>query len=108
MSAIASKKRNIPVFHIEAGNRSFDFRVPEELNRKLIDHCSDINFTYTKLAKNYLISEGINADRIINVGSPMMQVIEENKKKISKSKILKKLNLKRNSFFLFSFLEKKM
>ncbi len=103
LAAIAAKKRNIPVFHLEAGNRSFDFRVPEELNRKLIDHCADINFTYTKLAKNYLVSEGINADRIINVGSPMMEVIHENKKKIFNSNILKELNLKRNNFFLFSF-----
>ena len=103
LAAIAAKKRNIPVFHLEAGNRSFDYRVPEELNRKLIDHCADINFTYTKLAKNYLVSEGINADRIINVGSPMMEIIQENKKKILASKILKKLKLKKNNFYLFSF-----
>ena len=103
LAAIAAKKRRVPVFHLEAGNRSFDYRVPEELNRKLIDHCADINFTYTKLAKNYLVSEGINADRIINVGSPMMEIIRENKKKILASKILKKLKLKKNDFYLFSF-----
>ena len=103
LSAIVAKKRNIPIFHLEAGNRSFDCKVPEELNRKLIDHCSDINFTYTSHAKNYLISEGISPDRIVKVGSPMLEVISHNKKKINKSSILKKLKLKKKNYFLVSF-----
>ncbi|MDC1079935.1 UDP-N-acetylglucosamine 2-epimerase (non-hydrolyzing) [Candidatus Pelagibacter sp.] len=103
LAAIAAKKRNIPIFHIEAGNRSFDQRVPEELNRKLIDHCSDINFTYTNLAKNYLIQEGLYPDRVINIGSPMLEVINDQKSKINKSNILKKLKLKKNEYFLISF-----
>ena len=103
LAAIAAKKRNIPIFHLEAGNRSFDQRVPEELNRKLIDHCSDINFTYTNLAKNYLIQEGLYPDRVINIGSPMLEVINDQKSKINKSNILKKLKLKKNEYFLISF-----
>jgi len=103
LTAIAAKKRNIPIFHIEAGNRSFDQRVPEELNRKLIDHCSDINFTYTNLAKNYLIQEGLYPDRVINVGSPMFEVINDQKSEINKSNIIKKLKLKKNEYFLISF-----
>ena len=103
LSSIVAKKRKIQVFHIEAGNRSFDYKVPEELNRKIIDHTSDINFTYTDIAKNYLVSEGIPADRIIKVGSPMKEVIVHNRKKINKSNILKKLVLKKNKFFLVSF-----
>ncbi len=103
LSSIVAKKRKLQVFHIEAGNRSFDYKVPEELNRKIIDHSSDINFTYTDIAKNYLISEGIPADRIIKVGSPMKEVINQNSKTINKSNILKKLGLKKNKFFLVSF-----
>lgn len=103
LASIAAKKRKIQVFHIEAGNRSFDHRVPEELNRKLIDHTSDINFTYTQIARDYLISEGIPSDRIIKVGSPMNEVIQENKILIAKSDILKKFKLKKNGFFLISF-----
>jgi len=103
LAAIAAKKRNIPIFHIEAGNRSFDKRVPEELNRKLIDHCSDINFTYTNLAKNYLIQEGMYPDRVITVGSPMLEVINDQKSKINKSNILKRLKLKKDKYFLISF-----
>ena len=103
LAALAAKKRNIPVFHVEAGNRSFDQRVPEELNRKLIDHCSDINFTYTSLAKNYLIEEGLYPDRIINVGSPMLETIENQKSKVNKSHILQKLKIKKNGYFLISF-----
>ncbi len=103
LAAIAAKKRKLQVFHIEAGNRSFDHRVPEELNRKLIDHSSDINFTYTQIAKDYLVSEGISSDRVIKVGSPMNEIIRENKLAIDKSNILKKLKLKQNEFFLISF-----
>lgn len=103
LAAIAAKKRNIPIFHVEAGNRSFDSKVPEELNRKLIDHCSDINFTYTNLSKNYLLQEGFYPDRIINIGSPMLEVINNQKKKIVQSKILKQLKIKKNDYFLISF-----
>jgi UDP-N-acetylglucosamine 2-epimerase len=103
LAALAAKKRNIPIFHLEAGNRSFDQRVPEELNRKLIDHCSDINFTYTNLAKKYLTQEGLYPDRVITVGSPMLEVIDDQKLKINKSNILKKLKLKKNDYFLISF-----
>lgn len=102
ISSICAKKRNIQVFHLEAGNRSFDDKVPEELNRKIIDHVSDINFTYTDLAKNYLINEGLPANRIIKVGSPMGEVLFKNKNKISKSSILKKLKLKKKNYFLVS------
>lgn len=101
--ALAAKKRNIPVFHIEAGNRSFDPKVPEELNRKIIDHCSDINFTYTNLAKSYLVQENFYPDRVINVGSPMLEVINDQKRKINNSKILSKLKLSKNEYFLISF-----
>ena len=75
LSAIAAKKKKVPVFHFEAGNRCFDFRVPEETNRKLIDHISDINLTYSSNASNNLINEGLPADRIIKVGSPMNEVL---------------------------------
>ncbi len=103
LASIVAKKRKLQVFHIEAGNRSFDYTVPEELNRKLIDHSSDINFTYTNLSKNYLIAEGIPPDRIIKVGSPMNEVLKQNRQSINKSKILNKLKLKKNEFFLVSF-----
>lgn len=103
LAAIAAKKKHIPVFHLEAGNRSYDYKVPEELNRKLIDHCSDINFTYTNHAKNYLVSEGISPDRVIKVGSPMLEVIKQNEKKIKRSNILRKLKLKKKNYFLISF-----
>ena len=72
---MVAKKKKIPIFHIEAGNRCFDIRVPEEVNRKLIDHLSDVNITYTKLAKDYLINEGLNPQNIIKVGSPMREVL---------------------------------
>ena len=103
LASIVAKKKKLQVFHVEAGNRSFDYRVPEELNRKIIDHTSDINFTYTDIAKKYLINEGIPPDRIIKVGSPMLEVLNDNKLKINNSKIMKKLKLKKNNFFLVSF-----
>ena len=102
-SALAAKKNKIPVFHLEAGNRCFDERVPEEINRRLIDHLSDINIVYSEFAKNNLISEGIQNDRIIKLGSPMLEVINFYKKKINKSKILKKLCIKKKQFFLLSW-----
>ncbi len=102
LSAIPAKKRKIPIFHMEAGNRCFDQRVPEETNRKIVDHISDINLTYSSIAREYLISEGLPAENIIKVGSPMREVIENNIEKINGSSILKKLKLEKNNFFLVS------
>lgn len=103
LSAIVAKKMKIPVFHMEAGNRCFDSRVPEEINRKLVDHISDINLTYSNIARNYLIRENFPIDQIINVGSPLKEVFNYYQKKINKSNIIKKLKLKKNNFFLVSF-----
>ena len=100
--AIAAKKKKIPIFHMEAGNRCFDMRVPEEINRKLIDHLSDINLPYTDIAREYLIAEGIRKDHIIKTGSPMKEVLDFHADKISSSNILKKLNLVKNNYFLVS------
>ena len=103
MAIIAAKKRQIPTFHFEAGNRCFDMRVPEEINRKIVDHTADINITYSKIAREYLISEGIPKDLIIKIGSPMFEVLDFYKKKIQESKILIDLNLENNNYFLASF-----
>jgi UDP-N-acetylglucosamine 2-epimerase (non-hydrolysing) len=103
LSVIAAKKKKIPVFHFEAGNRCFDFRVPEETNRRLVDHISDINLTYSHNASNNLINEGIPADRVIKVGSPMYEVLTKNLVKIDKSSVLKKTEPKKRKFF-FSIL----
>ena len=102
LSVISAKKRKIPIFHMEAGNRCFDQRVPEEVNRKIVDHLSDINLPLSTEAKAYLIQEGIKAETIIKIGSPMQEVILKNFEKISKSKILKKEKLKSNKYFLVS------
>ncbi len=103
LAVIPAKRRKIPIFHMEAGNRCFDLRVPEEINRKIVDHTSDVNLTYSNIAREYLIREGVAHDLIIKVGSPMYEVINKFKKKIQNSTILKKLKLKRNRFFLMSF-----
>ncbi len=103
LSAISAKKNNIPIFHIEAGNRSFDAEVPEEINRKIVDHISDINITYSHYAKQNLISEGLANNKIIKLGSPLDEVINKNLKKINSSKILKKYQLKKNKYFLVSY-----
>lgn len=100
--AIAAKKKKIPIFHLEAGNRCFDMRVPEETNRRLVDHISDINLTYSDIARDYLISEGLNPDQIIKVGSPMFEVISKHKNKILKSNILNQLSLKPKKYILVS------
>ena len=100
--SIAAKKKKIPIFHLEAGNRCFDMRVPEEINRRLVDHISDINLTYSDIARDYLISEGLNPDQIIKVGSPMFEVISKHKNKILKSNILKKHSLKTKKYILVS------
>ena len=102
LSLIAAKKRKIPTFHFEAGNRCFDLRVPEEINRKIIDHTADVNITYSSIARNYLIKEGLREDLIIKLGSPMFEVLNHYKNKIKNSKILSKLNLKYSEYFLVS------
>ncbi len=102
LSSISAKRRKIPIFHMEAGNRCFDQRVPEEINRKIVDHISDINLTYSEIARDYLIREGLPVDQIIKIGSPMKEVLNHYKKGIDSSKILKELNLKKEGYFLVS------
>jgi len=102
LSAIAAKKKQVPVFHMEAGNRCFDQRVPEEINRKIVDHLSDINLPYSSIAREYLINEGIPADRIIKIGSPLYEVINEHMDKILESKVLGEYNLRPQQYFLVS------
>jgi len=102
LCAIAAKKKKVPVFHMEAGNRSFDERVPEELNRKIVDHISDINLPYTTLSRQYLLREGLPADRIIKTGSPMKEVINNNRNKIDQSSILNQLKIKEKQYFVVS------
>ncbi len=102
LSAIAAKRRHIPIFHMEAGNRCFDQRVPEETNRKIVDHISDINLPYSDIAREYLLNEGIPADRIVKTGSPMFEVLHSGKEGIKNSDILKKLDLKMGEYFLIS------
>lgn len=102
LTAIAAKRRHIPIFHMEAGNRCFDARVPEETNRKIVDHTSDINLTYSDIAREYLLREGFPSDRIIKTGSPMFEVINSRKEDIEKSDILERLNLKEGQYFVVS------
>lgn len=102
LTAIAAKRRHIPIFHMEAGNRCFDQRVPEETNRKIVDHISDINLTYSDIAREYLIREGFPSDRIIKTGSPMFEVLNSRKEDIEKSDVLERLNLKEGQYFVVS------
>jgi UDP-N-acetylglucosamine 2-epimerase (non-hydrolysing) len=102
LCAIAAKKRKIPIFHMEAGNRCFDQRVPEETNRKIVDHTADINMTYSDIAREYLLSEGLSADRIIKTGSPMFEVLNHYLPEIESSKVLQKLNLEKRKYFVVS------
>lgn len=102
LTAIAAKRRHIPIFHMEAGNRCFDARVPEETNRKIVDHTSDINLTYSDIAREYLLKEGFPSDRIIKTGSPMFEVINSRKEDIEKSDVLERLNLKEGHYFVVS------
>src|SRR3989338_7805032 len=103
LTAYAAKRRKIPVFHMEAGNRCFDERVPEEINRRIIDHISDINMVYSERARDNLMAEGLSRDRIIFTGSPMMEVLKVNEKKINDSKIIKKLKMAKGKYFVVSF-----
>ena len=102
LSVISAKRRKIPVFHFEAGNRCFDQRVPEEINRKVLDHLSDINFPLTEHARKYLISEGIKPETIMKVGSPMKEILDFHSKEIEASNILETLSLKKKKFFIVS------
>ena len=102
LTSILAKRKKIPIFHLEAGNRCFDERVPEEINRKIVDHISDINLTYSSIAREHLIREGIKSDRIIKIGSPMKEVLNAYSKKIAKSTILNKLGLKKEKYFVLS------
>ena len=102
LCAIPAKKRHIPIFHMEAGNRCFDQRVPEETNRKIVDHISDINLTYSDIAREYLLREGLPADRIIKTGSPMFEVLNHYMPDIESSKILAQLNLTKHQYFVVS------
>ena len=102
LCAIAAKKRHIPIFHMEAGNRCFDQRVPEESNRKIVDHISDINLTYSDIAREYLLAEGLRPDKIIKTGSPMFEVLNTYLPKIKKSEILGKLGLMAGQYFVVS------
>ena len=102
LSAIAAKRRKIPVFHMEAGNRCFDERVPEEINRKIVDHISDINMPYSDISREYLLREGIPPDRIIKTGSPMYEVLTHYRAKIDGSEVLGHLGLNRGQYFAVS------
>jgi len=102
LSSIPAKRRKIPIFHMEAGNRCFDQRVPEEINRKIVDHVSDINLTYSSIAREYLLREGLPPERVIKTGSPMFEVLSFYEEKINQSQIMKKLNLTEMDFFVVS------
>ncbi|HDC4639313.1 TPA: UDP-N-acetylglucosamine 2-epimerase (non-hydrolyzing) [Enterobacter cloacae] len=102
MAVIPAKRRKIPTFHMEAGNRCFDMRVPEEINRRIVDHTADINLTYSSIARDYLLAENIPPDRVIKTGSPMHEVLHHYMPQIDNSDILSRLNLSENEFFVIS------
>ncbi|CAM8376760.1 non-hydrolyzing UDP-N-acetylglucosamine 2-epimerase [Candidatus Methylopumilus planktonicus] len=102
LSVIPAKRRKIPIFHMEAGNRCFDMRVPEEINRRIVDHTADVNLTYSNIARDYLLREGLPADLIIKTGSPMFEVLTHYQQRIESSDILNVLNLKENNYFVAS------
>ncbi|MBD3612130.1 MAG: UDP-N-acetylglucosamine 2-epimerase (non-hydrolyzing) [Hydrogenovibrio crunogenus] len=102
MAVLPAKRRKIPTFHMEAGNRCFDQRVPEEINRRLVDHMADINLTYSSIARDYLLREGLPADMVIKTGSPMFEVLNTYRKGIESSDVLERLNLNKHEFFVVS------
>ena len=102
LAAIAAKRRKIPIFHMEAGNRCFDLRVPEEINRKIVDHISDINMTYTEHARRYLIAEGVRPETVIKTGSPMKEVLTHHQKQIDVSDVLSQMELRQGEYFVVS------
>ena len=102
LSILPAKMKKIPTFHMEAGNRCFDMRVPEEINRRIVDHTADVNLTYSTIARDYLLAEGLPADLIIKTGSPMNEVLQFYREGIDSSKIMKKLKLTKNNFFIVS------
>lgn len=102
MSVLPAKRRKIPTFHMEAGNRCFDQRVPEEINRRLVDHMADINLTYSSIARDYLLSEGLPPDMVIKTGSPMFEVLNKYRNGIESSDVLERLNLTEHEFFVVS------
>lgn len=102
LSVIPAKRRKIPIFHMEAGNRCFDQRVPEEINRRIVDHTADVNLTYSSIARDYLLREGLSPDLVIKTGSPMYEVLSHNRSKIERSDVLTRLNLQAESYFLVS------
>nr|WP_279169398.1 UDP-N-acetylglucosamine 2-epimerase (non-hydrolyzing) [Providencia huaxiensis] len=102
MAVIPAKRRKIPTFHMEAGNRCFDMRVPEEINRRIVDHTADINLTYSTIARDYLLAEGLPADQVIKTGSPMFEVLHHYKVKIEASDVLERLGLKAHQYFIVS------
>jgi UDP-N-acetylglucosamine 2-epimerase len=102
MAVIPAKRRKIPTFHMEAGNRCFDMRVPEEINRRIVDHTADINLTYSTIARDYLLAEGLPADQVIKTGSPMFEVLNHYKSKIEASDVLERLGLKEHQYFIVS------
>lgn len=102
LCAIAAKRRHIPIFHMEAGNRCFNQRVPEETNRKIVDHTADINLTYSDIAREYLLREGLPEDRVIKTGSPMFEVLNSRKDDIEKSDVLERLGLETEKYFVVS------
>ena len=102
ISVLPAKRRKIPTFHMEAGNRCFDMRVPEEINRRIVDHTADINLTYSSIARDYLLAEGLRPDQVIKTGSPMFEVLNFYRQKIENSNVLTSLNLKENGYFVVS------
>ncbi|MBT9463747.1 UDP-N-acetylglucosamine 2-epimerase (non-hydrolyzing) [Hydrogenophaga sp.] len=102
LSVIPAKRRKVPIFHMEAGNRCFDMRVPEEINRRIVDHTADINLTYSSIAREYLLREGLPPDMVIKTGSPMAEVLGHYKQRIDASTVLTKLGLQREGYFLVS------
>ncbi|KQX35651.1 UDP-N-acetyl glucosamine 2-epimerase [Devosia sp. Root436] len=102
LAAISAKRRKVAIFHMEAGNRCFDFRVPEEINRKIVDHISDINLTYSSIARDYLLAEGFPADQVIKTGSPMREVLAHYRPAIDRSDVLERLGLRERNYFVVS------